>query len=59
MNNYLNKLSCWCINYNRTKKILVGYTFVGSDISYLHEQTRVDPVQKELPDMGLLCLQKR
>ena len=46
----------------RTKKLLVKYTCVGSDISYFHEQTEktlIKQLLQELPDLGLLCLQTR
>ena len=45
---------------HRTKKLIVRSTSVGSDISFL-QANRVDPDQAalvELPDLGLLCLQK-
>ena len=36
-------------------------TSVGSDISYFHKQTEKTLIRQllELPDLGLLCLQKR
>ena len=41
---------------------LLAITKVGSDISYFHQANRVDLIRhllQELPDLGLLCLQKR
>ena len=43
-------------------KLLVMSTSVGSDISYFHKQTKktmTRQLEQELPDLGLLCLQKR
>ena len=47
---------------HRTKKLLVRSTSVGSDISYFHkqkEETLIRQLLQELPDLGLLCMQKR
>ena len=45
----------------RTKKLFVRLTSVQSDISYFHKQTELTQIRQlleELPDLGLLCLQK-
>ena len=46
---------------HRIKKLLDRSTSIGSDISYFHkqtEQTLIRQLLQELPDLGLLCLQK-
>ena len=47
---------------HRTKKLhFVRSTSVSSDISYFHKQTEetlIRQLLQELPDLGLLCLQK-
>ena len=47
---------------HRTKKLIIRSTSVGSAISYFHKQaekTLIRQLLQELPDLGLLCLQKR
>ena len=47
---------------HRTKKLLVRSTSVGSNILDFHKQTEktlIRQLLQELPDLGLLCLQKR
>ena len=49
------------MNKPRTKKVLVRSTGGGSDISYFPkktESTLIRQLLQELPDLGLLCLQK-
>ena len=59
MNNYIKKTFTFV---HRTKKLLFRSTGVGSDMSYFlkqTEETQIRKLLKELPDVGLLCLQKR
>ena len=47
---------------HRTKKLPFRSTNVGSDISYFHKQTKktlIRQLLQQLPDLGLLCLQRR
>ena len=41
-----------------TKKLLVRFTSVRSDISYFHNANNVDPDQAAMPDLCLLFLQR-
>ena len=47
---------------DKTNELLVSSASVGSAISYFHKQTELTLIRQllqELPDLGLLCLQKR
>ena len=62
MNNYINKFSCWYTEQrNYLSELSVRSISVGSDISYFNEETEYTLIRQllqELPDLGLLCLQK-